>query len=62
MRRIVRQNVRVAGDYQEDDHWDVPQPVGNAVIQGEMQYPPQIDAPNYNAAHHHPPPPPVSAS
>ena len=27
-----------------------------------MQYPPRIDAPNYNAAHYHPPQPPVSAS
>ena len=35
----------------------VPQPV---VVQGEMQYPPHIDAPNYDAAHYHPPPPPVS--
>jgi hypothetical protein len=31
-------------------------------MQGEMQYPQQIDAPNYNVAHYHPPPPPVSDS
>ena len=39
----------------------VPQPGGNQVMQGEIQYPRYIDAPrvNYNAAHYHPPPQPV---
>jgi len=32
--------------------------VGNAVMQGEMQYPRHIDAPNYNMVHYPPPPPP----
>jgi hypothetical protein len=42
---IVIQNPDVAGDYQEGVHWEgVPQlqPVGNIVMQGEMQYPPHI--------------------
>ena len=29
-------------------------------MQGEMQYPPLMDAPNYNAANYYPPPLPVS--
>ncbi|KAI9444249.1 hypothetical protein H4582DRAFT_1075739 [Lactarius indigo] len=48
-------NPHVAGGDQRDVHRDgVPQPVGNMVVQGEMQYPRHIDIPNYN---YHPPPP-----
>ena len=56
----------MAGDNQPDFHLDgqredVPLPVA---IQGEMQYPRNIDARNidarnYNAVYYHPPPPPV---
>ena len=46
----------VAGDYQEGA---VLQPLGNVATQGEIQYPPYIDAPTYNVVLYHPPPPPV---
>ena len=52
----------MAGDDQqlEGVHQEgVPQPVA---VQGEMQHPRRIEAPNYNAAHYYPPPPPVSDS
>ena len=52
----------MAGDDLQVVHWEVvPQPVQNVVmqVQGQMQYPRDIDASNYNAGHYHPPPPPV---
>jgi len=49
--------VQVGDDLQGGHRDGVVQPVGNAVMQGEMQYPRQIDAPNHNVAHYHPPPP-----
>ncbi|KAH8996353.1 hypothetical protein EDB92DRAFT_1597641 [Lactarius akahatsu] len=49
----------MATDDQQDVHREgFPQPVGNVVVQGEMQYPRHIDAPNYNVIHYNPPPPP----
>ena len=57
---IILQNPHVAGDHQEGIHRErVPQPAGNVVMQGEMQYPPHMVAPNFNAANYYPPPPPV---
>jgi hypothetical protein len=57
---IVLQNPHVIGDDQQGGHREgVPQPAGNGVMQGEMQYP-RIDAHNYNAAHYPPPSLPVS--
>ncbi len=51
----------MADDDQQDVHQEgVPQPVGNVIMQGEMQYLRYVDAPNYNVALYHPPPPPVS--
>ena len=55
----------MAGDHQEGVfREDVPQPVRNVIVPGEIQYPPHIDAANYNnnAAHYHPSMPPVSDS
>ncbi|KAI9457010.1 hypothetical protein BJY52DRAFT_1274499 [Lactarius psammicola] len=55
----VQRNPHVAGHDQQDFHrGGVPQLVGNVVMQGEMQYPRHIDAPNYNVAHYHPLHPP----
>ncbi|KAH9036029.1 hypothetical protein EDB83DRAFT_2415390 [Lactarius deliciosus] len=55
----VQRNPHVFGDDQQDVHREgVPQPAGNMVIQGEMQYPPRIDVPDYNMVHYHPPPSP----
>ena len=54
---IVLQIPHVAGGHKEGVHREgVPQLAGNVVIENEMQYPPHIDAPNYNVAHYHPPP------
>ncbi|KAN0131300.1 hypothetical protein V8E53_010880 [Lactarius tabidus] len=53
------QNPHVAGNYQDGVHREgVPHLMGNVAMQGEMQYPPHIGVPNYDAAHYHPPPPP----
>lgn len=57
----LQRNPQVAGDDQQDVHQEgALHPVGNVVMQGEMQYPRHIDASNHNMAvgHYHPPPPP----
>ncbi|KAH8985438.1 hypothetical protein EDB86DRAFT_2958834 [Lactarius hatsudake] len=55
----VQRNPHMAGDDQQDVHREgIPQPVGNMIVQGEMQYPPRVEVPNYNVAHYHPPLPP----
>ena len=60
---IVLQNPHVTGDHQEGVHREgVPQLAGNVIMQNEMQYPPHIDAPDYNVSHYHPPPPHVRGS
>jgi hypothetical protein len=47
----------LAGDYQDGIHQEnVPQLVGNVAMQGEMQQPRHIDAPNYHATHYNHPP------
>ncbi|KAF8260628.1 hypothetical protein EI94DRAFT_1747941 [Lactarius quietus] len=52
----VQRNHYVGGDYQQNVHREiVPQPLGNVVMQGEMQHPRHINAPNYNVAPYHPP-------
>ncbi|KAI9434435.1 hypothetical protein H4582DRAFT_1977521 [Lactarius indigo] len=56
----LQRNPHVNGNDRQDVHWEVPQPLGNVVVQGEMQYPPRIEVPNYDVAHHRPPPLPVS--
>jgi len=59
LHRLRGQNPHVVGDDQQGEHWEgALQPVGNAAMQGGMQYPRQVDALNYNLAHYHPPPPP----
>ncbi|KAN0136065.1 hypothetical protein V8E53_006226 [Lactarius tabidus] len=47
----------MAGDGQQHAHRDgVPQPVANGAMQGQIQYPHQIDEPHYNSAQYHPAP------
>ncbi|KAN0131302.1 hypothetical protein V8E53_010882 [Lactarius tabidus] len=53
LHQLQGQNPHVVGDHQGDFHREgIPHPVGNVAMQGEIQYPPHIDAPNYNAAHY----------
>ncbi|KAH9051108.1 hypothetical protein EDB83DRAFT_2397936 [Lactarius deliciosus] len=57
--RIV--NPHVAGDDQQDinlEELEVLQPLGNAAVQDEIQYPHHIDAPNNNPVYYYPPSPP----
>ncbi|KAH8991397.1 hypothetical protein EDB86DRAFT_2935219 [Lactarius hatsudake] len=57
----VQQRIVYPHDDQQDIHLEeleVPQPLGNAAVQDEIQYPHHIDAPNYNPVHYYPPQPP----
>ncbi|KAH9073030.1 hypothetical protein EDB83DRAFT_155158 [Lactarius deliciosus] len=53
----LQRNPQVAGDDQQDVHQEgMLRPVGNVVMQGEMEYPRGIGAPNHNVAvaHYYP--------
>ncbi|KAH9174586.1 hypothetical protein EDB89DRAFT_1951851 [Lactarius sanguifluus] len=53
----VQHNPHVFGDDQQDVHREgVPQPA-YVIMQGEMQYPPRINVPDYNMDYHPPPSP-----
>jgi hypothetical protein len=54
---LTLQIPNMAGDDQQHAHRDgVPQPVANGAMQGQIQYPHQIDEPHYNSAQYHPAP------